>query len=112
MPKDCTVFDNPNGTAPGCAVEKNGKIAIMLPGPPREMKPMFDNHVAPYLAAMSGWTFRSHNMHFYGIGESSLEDRLREMMLKGSNPTIAPYAKTGEVMLRVTARAENAEEAE
>ncbi|MBR6789808.1 MAG: competence/damage-inducible protein A [Oscillospiraceae bacterium] len=112
MPEGCIVFDNPNGTAPGCAIEGDGKIAIMLPGPPREMKPMFDNHVAPYLAKLSGWTFRSHNLHFYGIGESALEDRLREMMIKGSNPTIAPYAKTGEVMLRVTARAESAEEAE
>lgn len=112
MPEGCIVFDNPNGTAPGCAIEGEGKTAIMLPGPPREMKPMFDNHVAPYLAKRSGWTFRSHNLHFYGIGESALEDRLRDMMEKGSNPTIAPYAKTGEVMLRVTARAENAEEAE
>lgn len=112
MPEGCTIFDNPNGTAPGCAIEQDGKIAIMLPGPPREMKPMFDNHAAPYLAALSGWTFRSHNLHFYGIGESALEDRLRDMMEKGSNPTIAPYAKTGEVMLRVTARAENADEAE
>lgn len=112
MPEGCIVFDNPNGTAPGCAIEGGGKIAIMLPGPPREMKPMFDNHVSPYLARLSGWTFRSHNLHFYGIGESALEDRLREMMIKGSNPTIAPYAKTGEVMLRVTARAESAEEAE
>ena len=112
MPEGCIIFDNPNGTAPGCAIEGDGKIAIMLPGPPREMKPMFDNHAAPYLAKLSGWTFRSHNLHFYGIGESALEDKLRAMMEAGTNPTIAPYAKTGEVMLRVTAKAKNAEEAE
>ncbi|MDD6032770.1 MAG: competence/damage-inducible protein A [Oscillospiraceae bacterium] len=112
LPEGAEVFDNPNGTAPGCAIEKDGRIAILLPGPPREMQPMFDHFAVPYLSRLSGQVFRSHCLYFYGIGESALEDRLREMMEKSSNPTVAPYAKTGEVMLRVTARAENEQQAE
>ncbi len=50
MPKDCTIFENKNGTAPGCAIEQDGKIAILLPGPPREMGPMFEHCVLPYLS--------------------------------------------------------------
>lgn len=112
MPEGAIIFDNPNGTAPGCAIQQDGKTAIMLPGPPREMKPMFDNWVVPLLMKEQKQTLLSHNLHFYGIGESSLEDLLRDMVEKGCNPTIAPYAKTGEVMLRVTARADTAADAE
>lgn len=112
MPEGSVIFDNPNGTAPGCAIEQDGKIAIMLPGPPSEMKPMFDNHAAPYLMKLSGETLVSHTLHFYGIGESALEDRLHALMEESKNPTVAPYAKTGEVQLRVTAKAKTKETAE
>lgn len=112
MPEGSAIFDNPSGTAPGCAIEQDGKIAIMLPGPPSEMKPMFDNCAAPYLMKLSGETLVSHTLHFYGIGESALEDRLRALMEESKNPTVAPYAKTGEVQLRVTAKAAAKEAAE
>lgn len=107
MPRGATVFANDRGTAPGLALEGNGKIAIMLPGPPREMRAMFENHALPYLRAFSTTTLVSHTIHLFGIGESSLEHGLRAYMQAHSNPTIAPYAKEGEVMLRVTAGAES-----
>ena len=106
MPQGCIVLPNPNGTAPGCIIEgEDGKVAIMLPGPPREMTPMFRDQVMPWLQQRSGQVLRSHNVHFFGIGESALEAQLHEKMEQMENPTIAPYAKDGEVMLRVTAAA-------
>ncbi len=114
MPQGCIIFQNENGTAPGCAIEGSGelegKTAIMLPGPPREMKPMFEQQVKPYLLKDSDTRLVSHTMHFFGIGESMLEDRLRSLMEKSLNPTVAPYAKTGEVQLRVTARVKGGED--
>ncbi len=104
MPQDCTIFPNPNGTAPGCAIEKDGKVAFMLPGPPREMKPMFDHYVIPYLQKDSDTILFSKMIHLFGIGESMLEHKLHDVMVESSNPTLAPYAKSGEVQLRVTAR--------
>ncbi len=111
MPQGAVVFKNDYGTAPGLAVEKDGKIAILMPGPPREMRPMLANSVIPYLAKMSGHVLYSKNLNFFGIGESSLENILKDLMVNTKNPTIAPYAKTGEVMLRVTARAKDEAEA-
>ena len=104
MPENCTIFPNLNGTAPGCAIEQDGKIAFMLPGPPREMKPMFDHYVIPYLLKDSDTVLASKMIHLFGIGESLLEHKLHDIMVNSSNPTLAPYAKSGEVMLRVTAR--------
>lgn len=112
MPKGCIVLENPNGTAPGAIIEGKGKIAIMMPGPPREMAPMFQNQVMPYLAKRSDHVLRSHCVYFFGIGESTLEAQLREEMQAMENPTLAPYAKDGEVMLRVTAAGKSAAEAE
>ncbi|MEG0116244.1 MAG: nicotinamide-nucleotide amidohydrolase family protein, partial [Hydrogenoanaerobacterium sp.] len=93
-------------------LEKDGKIAILLPGPPREMIPMFENEVLPYLQKRSGRVFRSHCVYFFGIGESTLESELQAEMLAMKNPTLAPYAKDGEVMLRVTASAKTEDETE
>ncbi len=112
MPEDCTVFPNPNGTAPGCAIEKDGKVAFMLPGPPREMQPMFDNYVLPYLLKDSDAVLVSRMLHFFGIGESMLEHKLHDLMVSSSNPTLAPYAKSGEVQLRVTTRVARGEDPE
>ncbi len=108
--KNGIVLKNANGTAPGCAVEKNGKIAIMLPGPPRELIPMFENEVKPYLAKKTGGVILSKQVRTFGIGESDMASRVKDL-LNGENPTVAPYAKDGEALLRVTARAENEEKA-
>lgn len=112
IPQGALVLENNNGTAPGVMIEKDGKIAILLPGPPREMTPMFEQQVLPFLQKRSGRVLRSHCVYFFGIGESALEAELRTEIEGMQNPTIAPYAKEGEVMLRVTAAATTPEEAE
>ena len=97
MPVGATIFPNAHGTAPGLAVSENGKTAILLPGPPSEMKPMFDESVVPYLMGFSDKVLVSHNLRLFGVGESQVEDILYDLMKNSTNPTIAPYAKTAEV---------------
>lgn len=111
MPEGAVVFQNENGTAPGAAMESGEKVIVLLPGPPSEMEPMFCNQVRPYLERKTGQTFLSRTVHLFGIGESAAEEQLRELMESSHNPTVAPYAKTGEVLLRVTAAAKNEQEA-
>ena len=112
MPVGATIFPNAHGTAPGLAVSENGKTAILLPGPPSEMKPMFDESVVPYLMGFSDKVLVSHNLRLFGVGESQVEDILYDLMKNSTNPTIAPYAKTAEVTLRVTAAGDTKEECE
>jgi nicotinamide-nucleotide amidase len=105
---------NPNGTAPGALLEKEGKIVICLPGPPRELVPMVSDFLVPYLAERLGsarQVLRSRVLRVIGIGESAMEEKVRDL-LHGSNPTVAPLAHLGEAHLRITARAATAEEAE
>ena len=108
MPEGAEVFPNRNGTAPGCAVYGAGKwegtTAILLPGPPRECEPMFREAVMPFLRRGSDTRLVSRCLYFFGIGESALAQKLDRLMRESENPTVAPYCKTGEVMLRVTAR--------
>lgn len=112
LPAGCTVFHNEWGTAPGCAFEVDGVHVIMLPGPPRECNAMFKALAMPYLRALSDEVILSHNLNIVGSGESTVESKLVDMMNELKNPTLAPYAKEGEVMLRITAKAKSAEEAE
>lgn len=112
QPQGAIIFPNPNGTAPGCAIEQDGKTAILLPGPPREMAPMFDHYALPLLAQESDSKLVSHMIHFFGIGESMLEHKLHDLMVESQNPTLAPYAKSGEVQLRATARVGRDEDGE
>jgi len=112
LPSGCTVFHNEWGTAPGCAFVSGGVRVIMLPGPPRECNAMFQACAMPYLRALSDEVILSHSLMIVGSGESAVEAKLRDMMNELTNPTLAPYAKEGEVMLRVTAKAETGEEAE
>ncbi len=88
------------------------KIAILLPGPPREMRAMWEESVDPYLDRLSEYTIVSHSIKLFGIGESAMESMLHEYLLEHTNPTAAPYAKDGECLLRVTAKAHTAGEAE
>jgi len=106
MPEGSVVFDNNNGTAPGLSIEDEeaGKAIIMLPGPPREMIPMWNESVEPYLKSHSDLVLVSRNINLIGIGESSVEAVLAPLMKAAENPTVAPYCKEGEVRLRVTAR--------
>jgi nicotinamide-nucleotide amidase len=112
VPAGAVVFFNDEGFAPGIAVEQKGKIVIMLPGPPKELEPMVRDHVVPYLMEKEHATILSHTLFIFGMGESKVEDVLRDMMVSFTNPTIAPYAKQGEVQVRVSAKAGSAEEAE
>lgn len=107
MPKGAAIFQNDWGTAPACGIEQDGKVVVMLPGPPREMKPIFDSSVVPFLMKYAGDIIVSSNVRVYGMGESSVETALKELMTENTNPTIAPYAKEGEVCLRVTAKAKD-----
>ncbi|MCI8554585.1 MAG: CinA family nicotinamide mononucleotide deamidase-related protein, partial [Clostridiales bacterium] len=104
LPRGSIVFPNDHGTAPGCAVEKYGQRVVMLPGPPKELIPMFSDYVAPYLAQYAGGTIFSRTVGVFGLPESSLAERLADLMSE-SNPSVAPYADSGEVVLRITAHA-------
>ena len=112
LPAGCTVLHNDWGTAPGCAFEEGGVHVIMLPGPPNECIPMFRYCAVPYLQSLSDEIIHSHQIRVFGIGESAVEILFREKMERMSNPTLATYAKPGEVMLRVTAKAKSEAEAD
>lgn len=112
LPEGCTVFQNDNGTAPGCAFQaQSGCTIIMLPGPPSELEPMLRNYVVPFLKQDQEWVIVSHNVHIYGRGEAPVAQMMDDLM-NGENPTLAPYAKEGECYLRVTAKAHTEEEAD
>ena len=112
LPEHGVIFDNPVGTAPGCAFESGGVHVLMLPGPPHEMAAMLRRHAEPYLRGLSREVIVSHDIMTFGMGESSVEELLRERMTHMTNPTLATYAKPFEVRLRATAKAESVEEAE
>ncbi|WP_349674234.1 competence/damage-inducible protein A [Lacrimispora sp.] len=111
IPQGATVLDNSNGTAPGLIMEKDGKTAVLLPGPPNELKPLFTEQVFPYLQSRQPEVIRSQMVKICGYGESQVEDKLIDLINTQTNPTIATYAKTAEVHLRVTAKADNEDEA-
>lgn len=115
IPEGAIVVDNHNGTAPGLIIEGDGelegKTAILMPGPPNEMKPMFDRDIAPYLNKLQPEGIYSRMVKICSIGESRAETMAADLMDEQSNPTLAPYAKTGEVHFRVTARARDEETA-
>ena len=112
LPEGCTVLVNDWGTAPGCAFEADGCLVIMLPGPPLECGPMLEHRVRPLLEARSDSLILSHNVRIFGIGEGTMEYQLRDLMNEMTNPTLAPYAKEGECLVRITAKARTKEEAE
>ncbi|MCI9553250.1 MAG: competence/damage-inducible protein A, partial [Acutalibacter sp.] len=92
LPEGCTVLQNDNGTAPGCAFQaENGCAIIMLPGPPSELAPMLHNYAVPYLKQRQEYTIVSHNVHIYGRGEAPVAQMMDDLM-NGENPTLAPYA--------------------
>lgn len=111
VPEGAMVLDNDNGTAPGLILEKGEKTAILLPGPPGELYPLFEKKVAPYLQKKQPEVILSQMVKICGYGESQVEDKLLDLIDKQTNPTIATYAKTGEVHLRITARAKNEDSA-
>ena len=111
VPEGCIVVPNANGTAPGIIMEDNGSRIILLPGPPGELIPMFENSILPYLRKIAPDVLYSVMIKICGVGESNVEDRIQDIIDAQSNPTIATYAKTGEVHLRITAKAKEEDEA-
>ena len=112
LPEGCTVFHNYWGTAPGCAFQKDGKVVLMFPGPPKECIPMFDRYGIPYLKQFSDEEIFSHEIRGFGTSESAMDFMLRDLMKDLTNPSMAPYAKEADCFLRVTAKARSEEEAE
>ncbi len=113
VPERGHPLNNPNGTAPGLVFEKDRKLAIALPGPPSEFLPMVQNEVIPLLRDRFPdlGVIHSRVLRVTGLGESLVEEKIKDLM-RDENPTVAPYAKTGEVHLRITARALTIPEAE
>lgn len=111
VPEGSIVLYNENGTAPGIIMEENGKILIMLPGPPKETIPMFENQVKPFLKSKQEYTLVSRVLRVAGVGESKMETLVKDIIENSENPTVAPYAKDNEAILRITAKAHNEQEA-
>lgn len=111
IPENAIILENDNGTAPGVIMEAEGKSMILLPGPPNELVPMFLNKTVPYLKNKSDSIIFSKTVKLCGAGESAVEMELKDLIEKQDNPTIATYAKTGEVHIRITAKAESKEAA-
>lgn len=109
----CEVLANHHGMAPGMLLEKDKRIYMLLPGPPKELNPMFQFEAKPKLVTRinDGAIIVSHILRFYGIGEAELEERVQDILETQTNPTIAPLASDGEVTLRITAKAPDEDEA-
>lgn len=113
MPLGARVLANPVGTAPGMVAEKDGKAIAVMPGPPNEMQPMFESGVVPYILEKTGGrpqVLVAKTLRFSGIGESTLEAKLTDLIANQTDPTVAPYAKLGEVHLRIATKAATREE--
>ena len=110
FPKDSIIIENNKGTAPGCIIESDNKVVIMLPGPPREMQPMFDESVLPYLQKDSDYKIVSKYLRIFGIGESKLEEEIMDLVDNQKDVTIATYAKMGEVTVRLTCKSKLSED--
>lgn len=111
FPASATLIRNPAGTASGVYVERHDKRLMTFPGVPHELKHMWESWARPTLERLTGGTIRSHLLKFVGIDEADAANRVSDL-LEGTNPSVAPYAGSGEVHLRVTAKAESPEEAE
>jgi len=115
FPKGSIILDNKNGTANACIYrgkdsDGNYKIGILLPGPPKEMEPLMDSEVIPYLKQFSNWVVYGEKLVVMNIGESAAEEMVLDMIKTQTNPTIATFASAGKVIFRVTAKAENKEQ--
>ncbi len=112
FPRGAEIIPNPVGTAPGFLLVKDGTLIMAFPGPPIELYPMWVATAAPYLRKISGEVIHSRTLRFCGIGEAALETELQDLIDRQTTPTVAPYAKTGEVHIRLTAKAATEADAE
>jgi len=102
IPEGSKALMNDIGTAPGIFIKKNGKILILLPGPPKEMKHMFDKYVIPMIK--QNYVIKAATIRTIGIGESNLETIIKDIIDEKDNPTVATYAGDGLVDIKVVAR--------
>ena len=114
FPEGSIILNNPNGTANACIYrgktgEGSHKIGILLPGPPKEMQPLMDSEVIPYLKQFSDWVVYGEKLIVMNIGESAAEEMVLDIIKSQTNPTIASFAGAGRVIFRITAKAENIE---
>lgn len=100
--EDSVILENHYGSAIGCYLQSDNKHLIILPGPPSEMIPMYENQVLPLISSLQTETFFSNYLNIFGIGESSVNETIKDF-LQQNNPTVAPYAKDYLVKLRITA---------
>ena len=107
LPQGCTVLHNPVGTAPGCIFTAEGVTAVLLPGVPHECRYLAEHALLPWLQGCSGGVIRSHDLRVFGLTEPRVQELLGDLMDRAENPSLAPYAKPGEVMLRLTAKGES-----
>ncbi len=112
FPSRAVVFENQVGTAPGFAIVNKGKTIICLPGPPREMKHVFENEVKNYLMEKTDSAIYYRMLRLFGIGESMLETKLLDLINSQTDPTIATYAKEGECSVRIASKRKTLKEAE
>lgn len=117
VPRGGKLLLNDRGTAPGIYLEAKGRVIILLPGPPREMLPMFKEQVVPLLRNKlrekeNLAVLQSKILRVIGLGESAMVEMIRPLLENQGNPTIAPLAKGAEVHLRITARSSSSREAE
>lgn len=111
LPKGCIVLPNDKGTAPGCVIESGNQCIVFLPGPPKELQAMYENHLSNYLDKYADGVIKSKFVHIYGVGEAMIDEKAAEL-ISGVNPTVAPYAKDGEAELRITAKSGDEESAQ
>lgn len=111
VPEGAIVLDNENGTAPGIIIETDSCRVVLLPGPPNELIPLFEEQVMPYLKKLTPGVICSQTVKICGVSESGVETAVKDLIDTQTNPTIATYAKTGEVHIRVTAAAEDEDKA-
>jgi nicotinamide-nucleotide amidase len=114
VPSGAIVLHNEVGTAPGLILEHGEKTFIMLPGPPFELKHVCEKELFPYFEQRFPHLgiIKSHTLKLLGIGESNLAEKLDDLIVHQSNPTIALYARRGELLVRLTAKASSEEEAD
>lgn len=111
--ENSVILKNNHGTAPGCLYESNdNKVVVILPGPPFEMQPMFEEYVKPYITNKTGGVIKSKFLRVFGVGESNAEYLIKDIIQNQTNPTVAPYAKKSESIFRITAKAHSENEAD
>lgn len=111
FPEGAKIIPNENGTAPACIIEFDEKVLVILPGPPREVIPLMEKYIIPYLEKRTGKVFISDIINISGIGEGHMEEKIMDIIEAQENPTVAPYAKEHGLTLRVTASASTEQEA-